>query len=327
MDINILKQMPYEEVRSLYRSFLKCQNISESTMSTAFTDSFYLWRNGNHDIFWKAVESSDSDAKSMLLEVLRANTSGNSEKLVSGYMSHIRRFRLFLASEVITDEKEDPLATSAKAEALKNPHKKPNIDIPTPSKEQVKYYLAKWDELENYTLQEEALDKLFFKLCPVNTDITDILLKVSALNDFYSTNIFSVYPVAKHILSLEIDPRLKAGDVTLVDDIKVITINGKERNFYSFASKYCSHHNPYDYPIYDRYVDSVLRYFRDRDGFAAFADDDLRNYLLFKGALIDFRAFYRLEDYNLKLLDKYLWLLGKDYFPKKYGKKAIENDM
>ena len=93
---------------------------------------------------------------------------------------------------------------------------------------------------------------------PKNTDITDILLKVSTLNDFYSTNIFSVYPVAKHILSLGIDARLKAGDVTLVNDIKQIAINGTERNFYSFASKYCSHHNPLDYPIYDSYVDVVL---------------------------------------------------------------------
>ena len=182
---------------------------------------------------------------------------------------------------------------------------------PTPSKEQVESYLAKWDALENYHLQEDALDKLFLKLCPKNTDITDILLKVSTLNDFYSTNIFSVYPVAKHILSLGIDARLKAGDVTLVNDIKQITINGTERNFYSFASKYCSHHNPLDYPIYDSYVDVVLRYFRNRDRFTSFVDSDLKDYVHFKGALIDFRVFYGLEEYNLKQLDKYVWLLGK----------------
>ncbi|MBQ6959586.1 MAG: hypothetical protein IJP78_01270 [Clostridia bacterium] len=200
--------------------------------------------------------------------------------------------------------------------------RKSDVDVPLPSKEQMEYYLAKWDELENYHLQEDALDKLFLKLCPKNTDITDILLKVSTLNDFYSTNIFSVYPVAKHILSLGIDARLKAGDVTLVNDIKQISINGTERNFYSFASKYCSHHNPLDYPIYDSYVDAVLRYFRNRDGFASFADSALKDYVHFKGALIDFRLFYGLEAYNLKQLDKYLWLLGKDYFPKNYGKKG-----
>lgn len=194
--------------------------------------------------------------------------------------------------------------------------------VPTPSKEQLEVYLAKWDALENYHLQEDALDKLFFKLCPKNSDITDILLKVSTLNDFYSTNIFSVYPVAKHILSLGIDARLNAGDVTLVNDIKRITINGVERNFYSFASRYCSHHNPLDYPIYDSYVDAVLRYFRNRDGFSSFANSDLKDYVRFKGALIDFRAFYGLQKYNLKLLDKYVWLLGKDYFPKNYGKKG-----
>lgn len=194
--------------------------------------------------------------------------------------------------------------------------------VPTPSKEQVEFYLSKWDELENYHLQEEALDKLFFKLCSKNTDITDILLKVSTLNDFYSTNIYSVYPVAKHILSLGIDARLKAGDVTLVNDIKQIMINGKKWNFYSFASKYCSHHNPLDYPIYDSYVDTTLRFFRKRDGFSSFADGDLKDYVYFKGTLIDFRMFYGLQEYNLKQIDKYLWLFGKEYFPKDYGKKG-----
>ena len=81
----------------------------------------------------------------------------------------------------------------------------------------------------------------FFALCPENTDMSDILLKVAALNDFYSTNIFSVYPVAKHILSLGIDERLKVGDVTLVSDIQKVNINGVGKNFYSFATKYCSH--------------------------------------------------------------------------------------
>ena len=73
------------------------------------------------------------------------------------------------------------------------------INVPNPSYDQVEHYHRAWDELENYHLQEDALDKLFFTLCPENTDMSDILLKVAALNDFYSTNIFSVYPVAKHI--------------------------------------------------------------------------------------------------------------------------------
>ena len=198
------------------------------------------------------------------------------------------------------------------------------IDVPLPTSEQVEYYLRAWDELENSHLQEDALDKLFFKLCSENTDMSDILLKVAALNDFYSTNIFSVYPVAKHILSLNIDDRLKIGDVVLVSDIQKVTINGVEKNFYSFATKYCSHHRPLDFPIYDSYVEKVLCYFRDRDQFASFLTPWLKDYAKFKGTLIDFRAFYGLDKYNLKEIDKYMWQLGKEYFPKSYGKKKIQ---
>ena len=58
------------------------------------------------------------------------------------------------------------------------------INVPKPSSEQVEFYLRVWDELENYHLQEDALDKLFFQLCPENLEMSDILLKVAALNDF-----------------------------------------------------------------------------------------------------------------------------------------------
>lgn len=199
--------------------------------------------------------------------------------------------------------------------------KKTRQEVPKPSFQQVEHYLRTWDELETYRLQEDALDKLFFVLCPKNIEMPDILLKVAALNDFYSTNIFSVYPVAKHILSLDIDARLKEGDVMLVSDIQKVTIKNVERNFYSFATKYCSHHNPLDYPIYDSYVEKVLCYFRNRDKFTAFKTEDLKNYVNFKETLIDFRTFYGLNQYNLKEIDKYMWQLGKEYFPKNYGNK------
>lgn len=318
MDRNAMRELSYDELRSLYLSYLEKQNYKPNTVRTAYTDTFYLWRKNSHDTFWEAVESNDQKAQELLLKALQENTTGNAEKLVIGYVSQIRRFRLFL--------KEDGSGT-AKPKVMPNDSKKysriSTVEQPEPSSEQVEFYLAKWDSLEDYRLQEDALNKLFFKLCPRNKDISDILLKVSTLNDFYSTNIFSVYPVAKHILSLDIDARLKAGDVTLVNDIKKVFINGKERVLYSFASKYCSHHNPLDYPIYDSYVDKVLRYFRNRDCFSSFGDKNLKDYISYKGVLIDFRKYYGLDAYNLKQLDKYLWLLGKEYFPKRYGRKII----
>ena len=190
--------------------------------------------------------------------------------------------------------------------------------IPTPTPAEVERYLEKWDGLENYVLQENALNKLFFDVAKSNDDISNILLKCSTLNDFYSTNIFSIFPVAKHIFELNIDKRLKAGDLSLVNDIAAVEIGGKQKNFYSFASKYCSHHNPKNFAIYDFYVDRCLYYFKKVDKFTNFRRGDLKDYETFNRVLLDFKKFYGLDKYSLKEIDQYLWQLGKEYFPKKY---------
>ena len=188
------------------------------------------------------------------------------------------------------------------------------MKIPNPSKDEVKKYLQKWDSLDNYVLQESSLDKLFLKTYPNNTDINDILIKASSLNDFYSTNIFSIFSVTKHILELNIDERLKAGDETLVNDIAKIIINNKNKNFYSFASKYCSHHYPTEYPIYDNNVEKVLLYFKKRDKFDDFTKEDLKNYKTFKKILITFKNFYKIDEYDLKEIDKNIYLKNIEYF-------------
>jgi hypothetical protein len=139
--------------------------------------------------------------------------------------------------------------------------------IPTPSKDEVEKYLVKWRQLEKYFNQELALNKLFFDLCPKNDNIEDILLKCSTLNDFYSTNIFDINAVANHILSLKIDERLEMEDLSLVEDIAKVNVGDppKEHNFYSFATKYCSHHKPSLYSIYDFFVEKVLLHFKNEN--------------------------------------------------------------
>lgn len=178
--------------------------------------------------------------------------------------------------------------------------------------------MDKWDSLENYVLQENSLDKLFFKTYTNNDDINDILIKVSSLNDFYSTNIFSIFSVAKHIHSLNIDERLKKHDESLVNDIANIEISGKKITFYSFATKYCSHHDPVNFPIYDSYVEKILVHFNKKDNFSKFTKKDLKDYAKFKRVLIDFKKYYGIDEYNLKDIDRYIWQLGKEYYPNKY---------
>lgn len=193
-------------------------------------------------------------------------------------------------------------------------------DICTPCYQEAQKYILGWELLENYKIQENALNKLFFETFPDNKKLEEILIKVATLNEFYSTHINNVYSVAKSILELDIDDRLKAGDVTLVRDIAPYKkADGREINNYSFATKYCSHHNPKGFAIYDSYVDSVLKYFKNVDGFCEFGTNDLKNYECFISVLLQFRKFYGLDQLNLKLLDRYLWQLGKEKFPKKYN--------
>lgn len=192
------------------------------------------------------------------------------------------------------------------------------INIPSPNKKTIENYLIKWDNLEeHYIWQEKSLYKLFHEDYKNNTDLNEILIKCSCLNDFYSTNIFSIFSVAKNIYNLKIDKRLNDNDPSLVNDIAHVKINGVDKTFYSFASKYCSHHND-EFPIYDYFVDKMLVYFKNKDKFAKFKKDDLKDYVKFKNILIEFKKFYDIEEYSLRDIDKYLWIAGKEYFPKKY---------
>lgn len=313
MDIDKAKTMSMDTLKAGYRIYLQQLGLGRNTIMTSSNDVFYLWKNVSKEVFWEKIlaDEFEKEYRAAMLDALAANSKGNPESLVNSYLSHARKFRSFLS--------QDEFSHLLSAETVRKI--KPGTEIPRPTVDGVKVYLKKWNDLENYHLQEDALDKLFAELCPHNTDISDILIKVATLNDFYSTNIFSVYAVAKHILSLDIDKRMTAGDITLIADIQKVMINGIEKNFYSFATKYCSHHNPMDYPIFDSYVEKTLYHFRNVDSFSDFANGALKDYVSFKDALIQFRKFYGLEQYNLKQIDKYIWQLGKEYFPKKFGKK------
>lgn len=183
-----------------------------------------------------------------------------------------------------------------------------------PSVKDAEWFLEYWKNLPSYSNQEKALDKLFMGICKRNDNIEDILIKCSSLNDFYSTNIFDIHTVAQHILSLKIDERLKNGDLSLVDEISHVEVNGKLHTFYSFATKYCSHHNPERYAIYDSYVEKVLLSMNSRDHFMKFKQEELKDYETYMSVVDAFKKRYGLTQYNIKQLDQYLWQLGKWYF-------------
>ena len=184
--------------------------------------------------------------------------------------------------------------------------------LPVPTEDLVKSYIYQFDQSQ--VVVERALSKLF-GLFPENTASEDVLLKVVALNDLYRTGILATYKVAEHIVGLNIDPLLKARQPDVVDLIAHVRLGSKIRNNYSFATKYCAWHNSTEYPIFDSFVGQMLWSYRKQDKFSSFRRQDLWKYSQFKQVMADFREHYGLSTFDLKDIDKFLWLAGKAYYP------------
>lgn len=200
---------------------------------------------------------------------------------------------------------------------LENEHVKTKrvYDIATPSTKEVKHALSLWGTSNKNVQQEDSLQKLFLETYPKNIDLNDIIVKVCTLEILYSVRTRHTFAVAQHILNINLDEALDSGDIGIVNKLARIEVSsGKFINFHSFASKYCSHHQPETYSIYDSYVEKVLVWFRDQDNFYQFRTADLKDYAIFSETIRAFRAFYKLDSCSIKEIDRYLWQVGHKYF-------------
>ncbi len=185
-----------------------------------------------------------------------------------------------------------------------------NTVVRAPTPELVKAACKAFD-LE-YAIVERALENLFSQY-PSNSDHSHVLLKVVALNRLYTTQIFAVHDVARHIheQAEEIDAALAAGSPEIVHKIATVTIStsGKVRDNYSFATKYCSWHNQAAYPIWDSRVHKYLWALQKQDPkcLPRFQNSDLWNYSKFLRLMSTFRDSFRLGEFSFKEIDKFLW--------------------
>lgn len=221
------------------------------------------------------------------------------------------------------------------------------------------------DIYKNYREQEKVIENIFSengvfaKLGRENLEQI-VLLKVSVLDSFYSTNLakFGIYEVAKHIAKLEVESKIHQkirnanpknydelkGIIEQIAECERINKDGQDeiKIFYSFATKYCFHHNQNAFRIYDSFVREVLVFFNNgkSDTSNKFADmpselvgtnffekklidtklRKLENYDTFLKAIDRFAEFYGLENetpQHRRKLDYFLWILGKENRQKK----------
>ncbi len=197
--------------------------------------------------------------------------------------------------------------------------------LETPTNQLILKYITKFENDERYSATDKAIIKLIEKF-PNNSDFEGILLKCSVINNLYSTNIFDIYRMAKNILQLNIDNKLLEGSANIVNEIAIghgiPKPNGDgDRNFYSFATKYCNWHNKNEYPIYDTFVEKILLAYRAKNNFSNFKTADLKDYKEFKKVIIDFKNYYSITQFDLKEIDKFLWIYGKELYPNIYKNK------
>ena len=94
------------------------------------------------------------------------------------------------------------------------------LTLPTPDR--VRRRLEEFDA-DARIADGDASVRLVFEQWPDNSRIEEVLAKVVVLNQLYSTQIYAVHDVARHIVGLGIDGRLRTGDPSLVESIASVT--------------------------------------------------------------------------------------------------------
>ncbi|MGI0440395.1 hypothetical protein ACRE1S_07740 [Helicobacter himalayensis] len=226
------------------------------------------------------------------------------------------------------------------------------------------------DDYKNYREQESVIEKVFsdksvFEKANEEKEILQaVLLRVVVLDSFYSTNLakFGIYEVAEHITKLEsqkIHQKIRSATPHNYDELKDIIEqiakckrkDSKKKIFYSFATKYCFHHNQNAFRIYDSFVREVLVFFNNKrnksntkfeDISREFGElvgtnffgakltntelKDYKNYDTFLQAIDAFAKHYGLANESAQHrrdLDHFLWILGKEQIRIKSGAKII----
>jgi len=127
----------------------------------------------------------------------------------------------------------------------------------------------------------------------------------------YHETIPTIFEVAEHIVNLGIDSDLRRGVDGLVRSLATVEVPPKKVRFnYSFATKYCSWHNPEAYPIFDSRVYAYLCHLVNHGCIDRFIRNDMWDYPIFKRTIEGFKERNRLGEFTFKEIDKFLYLQG-----------------
>lgn len=191
----------------------------------------------------------------------------------------------------------------------------------------------------DYIVQEKAI-LMVVAACPGFT-LEEIIAKASIINDLYSTSVFDILSVAKHIYSVSNTTGLldKNGNAnpSAITAMAKVSHGGKTIHHISFASKFASFFRPDLFPIYDSLVAEVFCRLKSKGFFksnTSFTKDDLKSkYSTYKAVYDEFMDLSGMSKLKIgaskltyKNVDDYLWTSRKVYLAK-HGKNKAKVDL
>jgi len=149
------------------------------------------------------------------------------------------------------------------------------------------------------------IDRTLQRLCDAvpGFDEEGCMLKSVVINSLYSTQVWAIVRMARHVATLGIE-HWTAGEVVLVE--RIAAMPGADRRFHSFAAKFCHFFIDCErYPIYDEAARETLQLHlgslyrtSDEHPYQTFVE----NFSLFRNRIgVEFKS---------RDIDRYLWITG-----------------
>lgn len=172
------------------------------------------------------------------------------------------------------------------------------------------------DELEQWKAADRALEYLG-KTMPSNTQHEQVLLKAAALNQLYTTRVYTVHAMASHIVEVFSSEAMR-DECSLVERIAYLEALGKRHQ--SFASKYCHFFvDSARFPLFDSYVPAIVRMHLGRGNYSC--TTTAQTYRNFYTDLKTLRAHMSFSP-KVREMDHYLWLRSQWQTFRKKGDEA-----
>jgi hypothetical protein len=191
-------------------------------------------------------------------------------------------------------------------------------DLSRPSPDLVIKRAAEYDNHPQYHDTERCWQWLVAQF-PVNVEIDTVAMKVCAVDHMLQTGLgyskASMYDVAKHVMKVDFDERVKANDISVVDELAMVPHSqGTPARLFSLATKFTAVHAPDRFYIYDSRVAGYLKFAIEKFGGPSANLKCLRGVISYSDFAILMKAFaahFGLESFDARTLDKFLWIEGR----------------